>query len=149
MTQAKVNPINHPAVRSVFDSYPAPMRERLLFLRQLIYTAAAEADDIGAVTETTKWGQPSYIAKKGSTIRLGWGEKRPDHYAVYFTCNTTLVETFKELYRHSFTFEGKRAIVFHKDDVVPINELKHCLTLAFRYHRMKHLPLLGAPLPQH
>ena len=130
-------------VSKVFDSYPEEMRQRVLFLRQLIYEAAAESDDIGEVKETTKWGQPSYLAKKGSTIRLGWGEKQPDHYAVYFTCNTTLVETFRELYRSKFTFEGKRAIIFHKDDVVFENELKHCLTLALRYHRVKHLPLLG------
>ena len=130
-------------VSKVFDSYPEEMRQRVLFLRQLIYEAAAESDDVGEVIETTKWGQPSYVAKKGSTIRLGWGEKQPDHYAVYFTCNTTLVETFRELYRSKFTFEGKRAIIFHKDDVVFENELKHCLTLALRYHRVKHLPLLG------
>lgn len=144
MQKSIVNQPIDETVSKVFDNYPEEMRQRVLFLRQLIYTAAAETDDVGKVTETTKWGQPSYVAKKGSTIRLGWGEKQPDHYAVYFTCNTTLIETFKELYRSKFTFEVKRAIVFHKEDAVPVNELKHCLTLALRYHRVKHLPLLGA-----
>ena len=144
MQKTAVSPPVDPVVNTVFESYPKEMRQRILLLRQLIYEAAAESNDVGTITETTKWGQPSYVAKKGSTIRLGWGEKQPDHYAVYFTCNTTLVETFKELYRHKFNFEGKRAIIFHRDDVVSENELKHCLTLALRYHRVKHLPLLGA-----
>ena len=37
-----------------------------------------------------------------------------------------------------------RAIVFGETDEFPVDELKHCISLALTYHRVKHLPLLGA-----
>ncbi len=40
-------------------------------------------------------------------------------------------------------FEGKRAIVFRESDELPVEQLKHCVSLALTYHRVKHLPLLG------
>lgn len=136
--------INDLKCRQAFDSYPTEIGQKVLFLRQLVFEAAEAAQDVGHVTETTKWGQPSYVAKKGSTVRLGWSEKQPDFYAVYFICSTNLVETFRELYKDTFNYEGNRAIIFHKDDVVPVEALKNCLTLALTYHQVKHLPLLGA-----
>ena len=36
-----------------------------------------------------------------------------------------------------------RAIVFDETDELPVDELKYCILLALRYHRVKHLPLLG------
>ena len=65
-------------------------------------------------------------------------------YAMYFNCNTSLVDTFKELYGDLFNFEGNRAIVFNETDELVVNELKHCISLALTYHRVKRLPLLGA-----
>jgi len=88
------------------------MRNKLLFLRQLILDTAAELDAVGAVEETLKWGEPSYITKSGSTIRIDWKRSNPKQYAMYFHCKTKLVDTFKELYRDQFKFEGNRAIVF-------------------------------------
>ena len=69
--------------------------------------------------ETLKWGEPSYLTKSGSTIRMDWKRKSPHQYALYFNCNTSLVDTFKALYRSFFTFEGKRAIVFREADELP------------------------------
>ena len=63
---------------------------------------------------------------------------------MYFNCNSSLVDTFKEVYGDVFTFEGNRAIVFGDTEVLPVNELKHCISLALTYHRVKHLLLLGA-----
>ena len=63
---------------------------------------------------------------------------------MYFNCNTSLVDTFRELYGDVFMFEGNRAIVFGEADEIPVAELKHCISLALTYHRVKRLPLLGA-----
>ena len=79
-----------------------------------------------------------------STIRIDWKESKPNQYAMYFHCQTKLVDTFKELYKHVFQFEGNRAILFGLDDRIPENELRHCIFLALTYHRVKHLPMLGA-----
>jgi hypothetical protein len=75
---------------------------------------------------------------------MDWKVSKPTQYALYFHCQTRLVDTFKELYGQRFRYEGNRAIIFHQDDTVPVAELKHCITLTLTYHRRKHLPLLGA-----
>ena len=120
------------------------MRKKLMALRQLVLDTASEAKDINEVEETLKWGEPSYRAKKGSTIRMAWKEAQPDQYAMYFICTTSLLDTFKVLYGDIFKFDGDRAIVFTESDEIPLDELKHCISLALRYHQLKHLPLLGS-----
>lgn len=136
--------IINPIVKEKFGDYPAHIREKLLFLRRSILETASELDNVGEVEETLKWGEPSYLTKMGSTIRINWKESNPDNYAMYFHCKTTLVDTFKELYRNQFEFDGNRAIVFNVNDTVPVNELKQCISLSLNYHRIKHLPMLGA-----
>lgn len=136
--------IENADVARVFESYPKDMRAKLLRLRELIFEVAAESSDIGPLTETLKWGEPSYLAKGGSTVRIAWHQKQPDHYAMYFNCNSKLVDTFREVYSEEFVFNGNRAIVLHRDDAVPAQALKHCISLSLRYHALKHLPLLGA-----
>ncbi|MGB5278925.1 MAG: DUF1801 domain-containing protein [Gammaproteobacteria bacterium] len=135
--------IKNAGVSDMFESYPKDMREKLLLLRRLILDTASETEGVGTVEETLKWGEPSYVTKSGSTIRMGWTESRPTQYAMYFHCKTKLVDTFKEIYRDKFKFEGNRAIVFDGHDEIPVDELKHCILLSLTYHSRKHLPLLG------
>jgi len=132
-----------PDVAQVFASYPEDVRPSLLELRQLILDVAQDMPAVGSVEETLKWGEPSYLAKHGSTIRIGWKAQTPEHYAMYFICNTKLVDTFREVYPDKFTFDGNRALVFHKADELPLEALRHCVSVALRYHEVKHLPLLG------
>jgi len=127
----------------LFDSYPDNVKEKLLFLRQLILNTAKDNYDLGKIDETIKWGQASYISPTGSTIRIDRIKKSPSQYAIYFNCKTKLVDTFKELYPDEFVFSGNRAIIFELDDQLPVKELKHCIALALNYHKVKGLPLLG------
>lgn len=133
----------NPDVAEIFDSYPRHIRKKLLFLRQLVFDTAAETEGVGIIEETTKWGEPSYMAKGGTTVRMDWKRSKPKQYAMYFHCQTRLVDTFKELYRDKFKFEGNRAIIFHEHDEIPVEELKHCIALALTYHSRKGLPMLG------
>lgn len=135
--------IKNPNVNAVFNSYPEHMREKLMFLRQLVFETASETESVGEVEETIKWGEPSYLTKGGSTIRIGWKPSNPNQYAMYFHCKTKLVDTFKELYRDKFDFAGNRAIVFDENDVITVEELKHCISLSLTYHSRKKLPMLG------
>lgn len=139
-----IHDIADPAVAQVFLSYPGDVRPKLLQLRQLVMDVADNLPDIGGVEETLKWGEPSYLAKGGSTLRIGWKPARPDCFAMYFNCNSKLVDTFKELYPDLFAFEKNRAIIFHRENNVPVTALKHCIELSLRYHKIKHLPLLGS-----
>lgn len=136
--------LKNPAVEEVFKNYPKQIRPKLEHLRQLIIETASEIEGIEILEETLKWGEPSYLVKKGSTIRIDYKSVKHDQYAMYFKCTSKLVETFKTIYENTFSFEGTRAIVFKLTDKVPEAELKHCVLLALTYHRVKHLPLLGA-----
>ncbi|BCL61969.1 hypothetical protein DGMP_26620 [Desulfomarina profundi] len=130
-------------VSETFRSYPPIVREKLMYLRRLILETASESEGIEQLEETLKWGEPSYLTKSGSTIRIGSKKATPEQYAIYFHCKTKLVDTFREIYRSVFKFEGNRAIVFDKNEEIPVEELKHCIYLALTYHNRKHLTMLG------
>ncbi|RFC36843.1 MAG: protein of unknown function (DU1801) [Candidatus Nitrotoga sp. LAW] len=130
-------------VKQKFDSYPSSVRERLLKIRAAVYEVAEE-DGLDEVTETLKWGEPAYLARQGSTLRIDWKSKNSDHVSVYFNCNTTLVETFKELYGDIFCIVGNREIQLPISAGIPMTQLKACISMSLRYHAIKHLPMLGA-----
>ena len=130
-------------VEKAIESYPAQAKTLFVQLRQIILQVAEE-NSLGLIEESLKWGEPSYLAKGGSAVRIGWKSKFPDQCFVFFNCQTSLVETFKEIYGDVFRYEGNRAIVCSLSQNLPEKELKHCLFLSLQYHKLKHLPLLGA-----
>ena len=124
------------AVDAVFDAYPKPVKARLLALRRLIQDTARTTKGVGLVEETLKWGQPSYLTpetKSGSTVRIDQVKAEPGQYAVYFHCQTNLVETFRELYPE-LRYGGNRCILLKADEKVPEAALRHCVALALTYH---------------
>ena len=133
----------HPNVQSVFTSYPTHIRPKLEFLRSLIIEEAKSVGTIAHLEETLKWGEPSYLTKKGSTIRIDFKEKTPGQYAMYFKCTSKLIPTFKEVFGDTFSYEKNRAIIFKLDEEIPRDELRTCIRLALTYHTKKHLPFLG------
>ena len=132
-----------PEVELVFSNYPTVVRKKIQHLRKLIIAAAKEVESISNIEETLKWGEPSYIVKKGSTIRIDWKKSKPEQYAIYFKCTSKLIPTFRMVYGDMFTFEGNRAIVFQLNDKLPETELKKCITTGLTYHKVKQLPMLG------
>ncbi|WP_157276629.1 DUF1801 domain-containing protein [Paenibacillus sp. Soil766] len=135
--------IENSKVAAVFDNYPKRIQQKMWFLRELILDTATETSGVDTVEETLKWGEPSYLTKNGSTIRINWKKSNPHQYAMYFNCQTMLVDTFKELFRDTFKYEGNRAIVFDENDQIPVDELKQCISSSLTYHTRKHLPMLG------
>ena len=136
--------VSNPLVDQKLKTYPLNIQEKLCYLRQLILETASEIEELDTLEETLKWGEPSYLVKKGSTIRIDWKSATPKQYAIYFKCTSKLVDTFKILYPKHFKFEKTRAILFSLEEEIPVKELKHCIQLALQYHKIKHLPLLGA-----
>jgi hypothetical protein len=135
-----MKPFDNPAVAKVFDSYPTSMRPKMLALRQLIFRTAMSTPGVGTLEETIKWGEPAYVTsqtKSGSTVRIDCKKSNPKQYAVYFNCQTNLVETFRQLFPHDFKFEGSRAIVFDEANVVPVDSLAFCISAALTYHLKK------------
>lgn len=134
---------SNPEVELVFNNYPDSVRNKMLALRKLVIETTKEIDGITKLEETLKWGEPSYLAKNGSTLRMDWKSKKPDQYAMYFKCTSRLVETFKLVYKDIFVYEGNRAVVFKIEDKIPKDELKSCIKATLTYHKVKHLPTLG------
>jgi hypothetical protein len=128
-----------PAVEAVFGNYPSPVRSKLLALRRLIFDTADATDGVGALEEALKWGQPSYLtteSKSGSTIRIDQVKAEAGQYAVYFHCQTDLVETFRELYPE-LRYGGNRSILLEAGEKLPEKALRHCVALALTYHARK------------
>jgi len=134
---------SNPDVKLVFKKYPPQVRKQMKALRKLVIDTAKEVDELDALEETLKWGEPSYLTKHGSTLRMDWKAKKPEQYAMYFKCTSKLVETFRKKHKKTFNYEGNRAIVFLLDETVPETELKSCIKATLTYHKVKHLPNLG------
>jgi hypothetical protein len=130
-------------VDAVFANYPGFVRDKMQSLRELVIETAEETKDVYKLEETLKWGEPSFITKDGSTLRMDWKEKTPEQYAMYFHCTSRLVDTFRLVFNHTFQYEGKRAIVFKLNQKIPKAELKECIKAALTYHKVKDLITLG------
>lgn len=141
-----MTPFANPEVQAKFDTYPLAARRRLLALRELVFRVAAATPGVGEVEESLKWGEPTYTPrnKAGSPFRMDWKAKAPDDYAVYFHCQTGLVEMFKTMFPGDFRFEGNRALVLALDSKVPADELTVCISAALTYHRNKRKDLQSA-----
>ena len=129
----------NPAVTAVFDTYPKPLKSRLLALRRLIFDTARTTEGVGALEEALKWGQASYLTtqtKSGSTVRIDQVKSAANQYAVYFHCQTDLVSTFRELYPE-LNYGGNRSILLDAADALPEAALRHCVALALTYHLNK------------
>ncbi|MEO1021754.1 MAG: DUF1801 domain-containing protein [Bacteroidota bacterium] len=134
---------SHPDVAAVFNGYPPDIKPRLEALRTLILETADELNEVTSLEETLKWGEPSYISNVGSTVRMDWKPRFPDQYALFFSCSTILVSTFKEVYGGLFTCEKNRAIWFHRDTEIPVEAVRTCIVAALRYKKVKDVPYLG------
>jgi uncharacterized protein YdhG (YjbR/CyaY superfamily) len=133
----------NPKVNEVFANYPKKVREKMQFLRELVIETAEETESIHELEETLKWGEPSFVTKNGSTLRMDWKEKTPEQYAMYFQCTSRLVNTFKLIFDHTFQYEGNRAIIFQLNQKIPVMELKECIKATLTYHNVKNQVTLG------
>ncbi len=133
----------NPKVNEVFDNYPETVRDKMLFLRELVIATAEETEGIDQLEETLKWGEPSFLTQNGSTFRMDWKEKTPNQYALYFHCTSRLVDTFRLVFDHTFQYEGSRAIVFQLGQKIPVKELRACIKAALTYHKVKDQLTLG------
>ncbi len=124
-------------VKVAFEAMPAPVRRRLLGVRELIFATARAHDEVGRLTETLKWGEPAYLTDEtgsGSTIRLGRVKGADAHAAVLFNCKTTLVENFRERFPDAFEYRDNRALLLDVTGALPKRPLSVCLSLALTYH---------------
>jgi len=128
-----------PEISAVFESYPGELKAALLALRALILETADRNGDIGALQETLKWGQPSYLTvkpKTGTTIRIDRDTSEQGDYALFVNCQSSLVSEWRALFP-DFTFGGNRSVHFRLDQPFPENELRQMIVMALTYHSAK------------
>ncbi len=129
-----------PTIARAFNAFPAAPKLKLLQVRRLIYNTAAKNTAIGPISETLKWGQPSYVPEKprtGTAVRLGWSEQSPEVIHLFVHCQTTLVDTYRTLIGDELGFEGNRAIVVPLKGALPKTTLQLCIEAAFTYHKKR------------
>ncbi|KQU69860.1 hypothetical protein ASC75_06850 [Aminobacter sp. DSM 101952] len=135
-----------PVPRTIIEAlsrHPEAVQARLLDIRGLIFEVAAETAGVGPLTETLKWGEPAYLTEasgSGSTVRLGVARSFPGKCAVFFNCNTTLLETFRSHVGGELEFEGNRAVIVPAEAAIPKAVLASCLRAALTYHQRKAGP---------
>jgi len=127
---------------SEYSNYPDHVLAEMLMIRGWIFQLEQEYD-LPPIQETLKWQQISFLCKTGSTIRIDWQPEQPKKISIFCHCQTSLIDTFKQLYPQEFEFKGNRQLIVDLDVEKHAAPLKHCLSLALRYHKLKHLPLLG------
>ena len=123
--------------QQVFGNLPDTLAQRLKTLRTLILETASGDPAIGPIEATLKWGEPAYLpstTKSGTTIRINRHQKSDRKYAFYVSCQTDLVERYKELYDDVLKFDGKRAVTFDVEEDIPVDAVKHCIAMAMTYH---------------
>ena len=139
-----MKPFTSVEVAAKFDAYPPKARRKLMALRELVFKTAAATQGVGELDESLKWGEPAYTPrnKSGCAVRIDLKKKDPSHYAMYFLCQTNLVETFRAMFPNDFEFEGNRALVFSLEEGLSTDALAECIAASFTYHLKK--PGVGA-----
>ena len=108
--------------------------QNILDIRTVIFETA-DATDTAPLTETLKWGQPSYQPPKraGTPIRLG---AEGDAAAIYVHCQTSLVERWRSRFPTEFTYQGNRAVLIPRGPLDK-DSLSQIIADALTYHRQK------------
>jgi hypothetical protein len=122
-------------VRAVFDRYADDVSNKLLELRRLVFSVAHD-ESIAALEETLKWGQPAYLSKTGTTIRIDRDETHGGDIALYVNCKTTLVGEWRERFP-GFTFGGTRSLHLRLSDRIDDDRLKMCIADALTYKKRR------------
>jgi len=124
-------------VSEAFAAFPDSARNRLMELRTLIFQVAQSTEGVGPLLEDLRWGEPAYLTttcKSGSTIRLGF-DKASNNCAIYFICNTNLVDQFRQMFPQVLLFSKNRAILVPIEGELPRDAIGICLAMALTYHQ--------------
>ncbi len=127
-------------VHAAISTYPEHQKNGLLSLRTMIFETARHTDGVGFLTETLKWGQPSYLtleSRSGSTVRIDRFKSDINRIALFVHCQTSLILQFRDYYGDKLTYDGKRAVHFNVIDPLPDGPIRHCIALALTYHLNK------------
>lgn len=105
-------------IEETFAALEPGARDVLIAARELIFACSGDI----AVEECLKWGQPSYVAPQGSTLRLG--VNKAGKPAIFAHCQSTIISDFAAQFGTDFEIEGNRAVVL--GEFTPQDQDKLC-----------------------
>ena len=120
-------------IAKFFDAMPVDVAQLLRDARLKIFRISGEAEGIGPLTETLKWGEPAYLTeapKTGTTLRLGQIGGRA---AVMVPCSTTIIEDARAVFGEQPEFSGKRGLILGGERQV----FDYVINAALTYHIRK------------
>ncbi|WP_321388546.1 DUF1801 domain-containing protein [uncultured Enterococcus sp.] len=117
-------------ILELYGKYSELQKAKLSELYELIMISGEEE-----LNQSLKWNQLSFAAKNGTSVRID--RYSEEEVALFVHCQTTLVEQWRGLFGDRLTFSGNRAILFSVHEVLPVEELKVCLQMAFNYRKGK------------
>ena len=129
-------PFRDSRVAACFAAHPAPVRARLLELRALLHDVAEELD-VGPVEETLRWGEPTYLAPRGTMVRLDCKDPTSAQCQLLVHCQTDLVATFRTRHPGTLPTQGTRALLLDTHAPLPTAALRDFLGLALTYKLRK------------
>ena len=122
---------DHKLFSEAIAAYTPKAQMPLTQLRKLVHETALVLPEVGEVTEALRWKQFSFVTEKGgSTFRIDGKRDDPQKVAVFFHCQSGLIDEFKTYYSNTLKFEGKRAIILDVNEKLPEAKLRHCISLA-------------------
>lgn len=124
-------PLTPEPIRTAFATFDPAKRARLERLRALIFEVAEETPGVGPVSETLKWGQPSYATPKGTPLRLGLTSSGDP--ALFAHCQSRVILDAHSQFWTDLNFEGNRAIVLSVDVPLPEDALRQVIHSALTY----------------
>ena len=104
-------------------------------LRTLIFETASQYPEIGPLSETLKWGEPSYAPAKpktGTAVRVAWKSRSPETINLYVNCQTSLIERWRTEFP-KLLYVGNREVTLPLSEDIP-SEISACICQALRYH---------------
>lgn len=121
-----------PAVAAAFDAFAPATRVGALALRDLVLATAQGVPQAQPLQEALRWGQPAYLAPRGSTIRVGGHKSAP--FALFVHCQSRLIGDFTLAFPDEDRLDGTRAVLF--DDPGQIDPVRHgwLIARALTYH---------------
>lgn len=119
-----------PATEAFLAAAPEAARAGLVALRELVLRVAEEAGI--ALREDSRWGQPAFLAPKGTAIRIG--VPKGAGFALFVHCQTRLIEDFRAGPGAGMRFEGTRAVLFDRVEEIDAAALAILIGDALAYH---------------
>ena len=127
-------------IQSALDSLgDKSIQTTLMKLREMVFETAESSGSIGQLSETLKWGQPSYAPAKpktGTTLRL-WRDKSGSHPALFVPCSTTLVQEFRDIHGDTLECDGNRGLILTNGLVNQEHVVRQFISSALTYHLRK------------